>query len=97
MFIRAVNYEVKPGMMEEAENVYHTLTGKLLKAQQGFERGYAMINSKTGLAVTVAVWASKEDFEAFNATDEGKEMAAQVSPLLANPPVVTEFDRLVQP
>ena len=39
----------------------------------------------------------KEAFETFNATDAGKEMSAQVSPLLANPPVVAEFDRLIQP
>lgn len=96
MFIRAVTYEVKPGMMEEAERVYHTLAQKTLKKQKGFERGYAMVNSMTGMAVTVAVWSSKEDFEAFNATDAGKEMSEQVSPLLANPAVVAEFDRMIQ-
>lgn len=97
MFIRAVTYEVKPGMMEEAERVYYNLAQKSYKTQKGFERGYAMVNSKTGMAVTVAVWTSKEDFETFNATDAGKEMSERVSPLLANPPVVTEFDRMLQP
>jgi quinol monooxygenase YgiN len=97
MFIRAVTYEVKPGMMEEAEQVYHTLADKSLKTQKGFERGYAIVNSKTGMAVTFAVWASKEDFDTFNATKAGKEMSERVSPLLANPPVVAEFDRMIQP
>ncbi len=97
MFIRAVTYEVKPGRMEEAEQIYHTLTLHALKAQKGFEKGYAMINSKTGMAVTVAVWASKEDFDAFNATDAGKQMNEQVTPLLVNSPIVSEFDRLLQP
>lgn len=96
MFIRAVTYEVKPGMMEEAEEVYHTLAEKTLKSQAGFERGYAMVNSKTGIAVTVAIWASREDFETFNATDAGKAMAEQISPLLANPSVVSEFDKMIQ-
>ena len=96
MFIRAVAYEIKPGMMEEAERVYHTLAEKTLKKQKGFERGYAMVNSKTGMAVTVAVWTTKEDFDAFNATEAGKEMSEQVSPLLANPAIVSEFDRMIQ-
>jgi quinol monooxygenase YgiN len=97
MFIRSVSYEIKPGMMEEAEQLYHTLTRKAIDTHKGFERGYAMVNSKTGMAVTVAVWASKEAFEEFNGTDAGKELAERVTPLLANPPVVTEFDRLIQP
>jgi quinol monooxygenase YgiN len=97
MFIRSVSYEVKPGMMEEAEQVYHTVTRKMLDTQAGLEHGYAMVNSKTGLVVTVAVWASKEAFEEFNATGAGKEFAERVTPLLANPPLVTEFDRLIQP
>jgi heme-degrading monooxygenase HmoA len=96
MFIRVVSYEVKPGMMDEAEQVYHKLTAKALKTQPGFQNGYAIINSRTGIAMTVAVWASKEDFEQFSATGAGKELADQVAPLLANPPIVTEFDRMIQ-
>ncbi|MBN9390078.1 MAG: antibiotic biosynthesis monooxygenase [Chloroflexi bacterium] len=97
MFIRSVSYEIKPGMMEEAEQLYHTLTRKAIDSREGFEQGYAMINSKTGVAVTVAVWTSKEAFEEYNATEAGKEMAERVSPLLANPPIVTEFDKLLRP
>lgn len=96
MFIRVVNYEIKPGMMDEAEKVYHDLTKKALENQPALERAYAMINTQTGIAMTVAVWADKEDFEKFNATDDGKEMADHVAPLLANPPNVVEFDRLIQ-
>lgn len=96
MFIRVVSYEVKPGMMDEAEKVYHKLTKEALRTQPGFQNGYAVINTQTGLALTVAVWASKEDFEQFSATGAGKELAEQVEPLLANPPTVTEFDRLIQ-
>jgi quinol monooxygenase YgiN len=96
MFIRVVSYEVKPGMMDEAEQVYHKLTSEALRTQAGFQNGYAIINSRTGIAMTVAVWASKEDFEHFSATGAGKELADQVAPLLANPPTVTEFDRLIQ-
>lgn len=96
MFIRAVTYEVKPGKMDEAEQVYHHITQHSLKKTKGFEKGYALVNSKTGMAVTVAYWSSREDFDAFNATDAGKEMAEQVAPLLANPAIVTEYDRMIE-
>lgn len=97
MFIRSVSYEIKPGMMEEAEHLYHTLTRKAIDSQEDFERGYAMVNSVTGMAVTVAVWTSKEAFEAFSATEAGKELAERVAPLLANPPIVSEYDKVIQP
>ena len=96
MFIRVVNYEVKPGMMEEAETVYHTLTKNALATQPGYQSGYAIINTQTGIAMTVGTWASKHDFEKFSVTEAGKEMADQISPLLANPPLVAEFDRMIQ-
>jgi quinol monooxygenase YgiN len=96
MFIRVVSYEVKPGMMDEAEQVYHKFTSEALRTQPGFQNGYAIINSHTGIALTVAVWAAKEDFERFIATGAGKALAGQIEPLLANPPIVTEFDRLIQ-
>ena len=97
MFVRVVNYEVKPGMMDEAEQVYNDQTRKALESQPGFERSYALINTQTGMAMTVAVWASKEEYEQFGASEAGKEMADNVTPLLANPPTVTEFDRMIQP
>ena len=96
MFIRVVNYEIKPGMMEEAETVYHTLTKNALASQPGYQSGYALINTQTGIAMTVGTWASKHDFEKYSATDSGKELADHVAPLLANPPTVVEFDRMIQ-
>ena len=81
MFIRVVSYEVKPGMMDEAEKLYHKFAKEGLRTQAGFQNGYAVINSQTGIALTVAVWASKEDFEQFSATGAGKELAGQIEPL----------------
>ena len=96
MFIRVVNYEIKPGMMEEAEKVYHNVTAQALQDQAGFQSGYALINTQTGIALTVGVWNSKEDFEKFSSTGAGKELPAQITPLLANPPSVNEFDRMLE-
>ncbi len=96
MFIRVVNYEIKPGMMEEAEKVYQEFTGKALETQVGLHNSYAIINTQTGLALTVTAWASKEAFEQFSATEGGKALAARIEPLLANPPTVSEFNRLIQ-
>ena len=97
MFVRVVNYEIKPGMMDEAQSIYYELNRKNLENYPAFERGYALVNTQTGLAMTVAVWTSKEDFEHFSATGDGKEMADRVAHLLANPPTVAEFDRMLQP
>ncbi len=66
MYTRINSFQLDPANVEAALKIWEDHVAVIWRQQKGYVRGYALANSQSGKGVSVTVWESKEDSDAYS-------------------------------
>ncbi len=88
-FARNVQYQIKPGKVDEFNRIFTSDVLPLLKKQKGFKEELTLVNPEH--AIAISVWEDKSSAEAYT-TSTYPQVLAKLTPMLDGTPRVEMFD-----
>jgi len=96
MYARVVTVQVQPGKMDEMISIYRDSVVPAAKEQKGFKGIFALTDTDTNKAISIALWETEADMKAGEASGYLNEQIAKVAPTFAGPPTTERYEVSVQ-
>jgi len=91
MFGRHVTMKLKANSVEELPRIIKNEVLPLLRKQKGLSDEISFVSPERSLAVSISLWETKEDAEAYNLTGYPEVLKA-LSEVLEGTPTVSTFE-----
>jgi len=96
MLARVVRVQFQTGKLDEATRIVRDEIVPEMKEQQGFEGQLLLTQEETGSAVSLNLWETAEDLDAFETGDIYRELMGRLAGVLAGPPTGERYTVSVQ-
>ncbi len=85
MFCRASRCQTSPESLAEIARIFKEQAGPLVSRQPGF-KGWYLMTKPNGEFMTLSIWDTEEQANAWYQNPEHHQMVAQLTPLLSGAP-----------
>ena len=92
MIVRIIFIQAEPGKFEEGTRMWDNEVAPLLKKQKGFHRAFRAEARDEPGGLVIEFWESSEAEEAWRMSEEYKELARRLRPLVAELPIDRPFE-----
>ena len=96
MFARMVNVEFQSGKVDEASRIVRDQILPVMQEQGGFRGQLLLTQEDTGKAVSLNLWETAEDLDAFETSDVYRQLMGKLAGVLAGPPAGERYEVSVQ-
>ena len=96
MYARVVTVQIQPGKMDEMISIYRDSVVPAAKEQKEFKGIFALTDTDTNKAISIALWETEADMKAGEASGYLNEQIAKVAPTFAGSPATERYEVSVQ-
>lgn len=96
MFARVTSVSVQPDKVAEVTRVYNESILPAVKSAKGNRAVYLLIDASSGKGMSVTIWDSQADGEAYDTSGSYREQVAKVAPLFSAAPSLATYEVAAQ-
>jgi len=86
MFAQAVRFQLKPGMVDEATEIFKSSVLPAVQQQQGFKRVHLLVDEENNRGIGLSYWETRADVDAIASSGFYQEQIAKFAAVFAGPP-----------
>lgn len=92
MIARVTTVHVQPGKTAEVTRIYNESILPAVKAAAGNRGVYLLIDEASGVGMSITVWNTQADGEAYDASGAYREQVGKVVPFFSEPPTLATYE-----
>jgi heme-degrading monooxygenase HmoA len=96
MHARVTNVSVQPDKVAETTRIYNESILPAIKAASGNRGVYLLIDSTTGKGLSITLWNSEADGQAYDSSGTYREQVSKVSAFFSAPPSLATYEVAAQ-
>lgn len=96
MFARVTSVSVQPDKVAEVTRVYNESILPAVKSAKGNRAVYLLIDASSGKGMSVTIWDSQADGEAYDTSGSYREQVAKVAPFFSAAPSLATYEVAAQ-
>lgn len=96
MHARVTTVSLQPANVAEATRIYQESIVPVVRAANGFKGAYLLTDPATGKGLSITLWTSEADGQAYEASGAYREQVAKVAQYFTAPPTLATYDVGVQ-
>jgi heme-degrading monooxygenase HmoA len=96
MHARVTTVQLRPDTLDASIGLYQQEILPVIKAQPGNQGIYLFTDRTTGNGVSITLWTSEADAQAYETTGTYRQLVAKLAPNFAAPPTLATYDVSVQ-
>lgn len=96
MHARVTTVSVHPDKVAETTRVYNESVLPAIKAANGNRGVFLLIDAATGKGMSITLWNSAADGQAYDTSGTYREQVAKVSPFFSAPPSLATYEVMAQ-
>jgi len=96
MHARVTTVQLRPDTLDASIGLYQQEIVPVIKAQPGHQGIYLFTDRTTGNGVSITLWTSEADAQAYETTGTYRQLVAKLAPNFAAPPTLATYDVSVQ-
>jgi heme-degrading monooxygenase HmoA len=96
MHARVTTLSIQPGKVADATRIYNESVVPVIKASSGNRGVLLLIDSSTGKGISITLWNSEADGQAYDSSGTYRELVSKVSPLFSAPPSLATYEVAAQ-
>ena len=96
MHARVTTISMQAANVAEATRIYQDSIVPVLRAANGFKGGYLLTDPASGKALSITLWASEADGQAYDGSGSYREQVAKVAQFFSAPPSLATYEVGVQ-
>ncbi len=92
MFARVTTVDVQPSNADQLSNIYQANVLPVIKAQQGNQGVYLLVDRATGHGISITLWDSLANAQAYESSGSYREQVAKVAQFFTSAPSLATYD-----
>lgn len=92
MHARVTSVSVQPDKVAETTRVYNESILPAVKAANGNRGVYLLMDAASGKGMSITLWDSQADGEAYDASGTYRELVGKVAPFFSAPPSLATYE-----
>jgi quinol monooxygenase YgiN len=92
MHARVTTLSVQPDKVAEATRIYNESVLPAIRAAAGNRSAMLLIDPASGKALSITVWETEADGQAYDTNGTYREQVAKVAPLFSGPPSLATYE-----
>jgi heme-degrading monooxygenase HmoA len=96
MHARVTTVQLRPDAVDASIGIYQQEILPIIQAQPGFQRVYLLTDRATGNGVSITVWNSEADAQAYESSGTYRQLVAKLAANFAASPTLATYDVSVQ-
>ena len=92
MFARVTTVHVQPDKTAETTRIYNESILPAVRAASGNRGCFLLMDAATGVALSITVWNTQADGEAYDASGSYREQVGKVTPFFSAPPTLATYE-----
>ena len=92
MYARVTTVSVQPDQVANVTRIYNESILPAVKAASGNRGVYLLINQATGVGLSITLWDSQADGEAYDSSGSYREQVGKASAYFTAPPSLATFE-----
>ncbi|HEV2461941.1 MAG TPA: antibiotic biosynthesis monooxygenase [Ktedonobacterales bacterium] len=92
MHARITTVQLRPETVDASIALYQGEIVPVIKAQSGFQGVYLFTDRATGNGVSLTLWASEADAQAYETSGTYRQLVAKLAPNFASAPTLATYD-----
>jgi quinol monooxygenase YgiN len=96
MHARVTTVSVQPDKVAETTRIYNESILPAIKAAGGNQGVYLLIDPATGKGISITMWNSQAEGDAYDSSGTYRELVAKVAPFFAAPPSLATYEVAAQ-
>jgi heme-degrading monooxygenase HmoA len=96
MFARVTTVSVQPDQVANVTRIYNESILPAVKAASGNRGVFLLIDSATGVGVSITLWNAQSDGEAYDSSGSYREQVGKISAYFAGPPSLATYEVAAQ-
>ena len=96
MHARVTTVSVQPDKVAETKRIYNESILPAVKAASGNRGVFLLIDPDSGKGISITLWDSQADGEAYDSSGSYREQVGKVAPFFSGPPSLATYDVAAQ-
>ncbi len=92
MFARVTTVDVQPSNADQVSSIYQSNIVPTIKAQQGNQGVYLLVDRATGHGISITLWDSLANAQAYESSGSYREQVAKVAQFFTSAPSLATYD-----
>lgn len=92
MHARVTTISMQAANVAEATRIYNDNIVPVIRPSQGFKGAYLLTDAASGKALSITLWASEADGQAYEASGSYREQVAKVAQFFTAPPSLATYE-----
>jgi len=92
MHARVTTVQLRPDTVDASIALYQQEILPVISAQPGYQGVYLFTDRATGNGVSITLWTSEADAQAYETSGTYRQLVAKLAPNFATPPTLATYD-----